>query len=103
VTLGPGQVLLQFLGVLTYFVYYLPECFWGCSVGKGLLGLRVCRATTTDPPGLGRGLLRTALFYVLLNPGTLAAMVLFATLPVPANPTPAEQQQIMVRVALAGL
>ena len=47
-------------------VYFLPECFWGCSVGKGFLGLRVCRATTTDPPGLGRGLLRTVLFYLLL-------------------------------------
>jgi hypothetical protein len=43
----------------------LLEGIWGWSPGKGLLRLRVVTATSTDPPGLGRGLVRTLTFYGL--------------------------------------
>jgi hypothetical protein len=65
---GGTATLLRLLpDILSFLLYFLPEGVWGCSLGKGLLRLRVTEAATSDPPGLWRGLLRTALFYLLLN------------------------------------
>jgi uncharacterized RDD family membrane protein YckC len=63
--------------------FYLPwslytiilEGLWGWSVGKGLFRLRVRRADGDAAPGLGRALVRTALFAVVpLVTGGLAAL-----------------------------
>jgi hypothetical protein len=44
-----------------YFLFL--EGVWGCSVGKRALRLRVVGGAGTDPPGWGRVLLRTAVFF----------------------------------------
>ncbi len=56
-----GQSLLW----VGYFVWL--EGAWGCSLGKRLLGLRVWRAGGSDPPRLAQVLLRTVLFFALVN------------------------------------
>jgi uncharacterized RDD family membrane protein YckC len=43
------------------------EGIWGFSLGKLLMGLRVCRADGVEPPGIARGLLRSVIGYFLLN------------------------------------
>jgi hypothetical protein len=58
-------VLLAYFGLL--------EGLWGWSLGKRLLGLRVRRASGTAVPGIPRALLRTLVFYLLLNTGSLLA------------------------------
>jgi hypothetical protein len=73
--------LLQFAALFAYFLYYTPEGIWGYSLGKGALGLRVCRATNTDPPGFWRGLLRTAIFFALFPCGSLTALMFLPTPP----------------------
>ena len=50
--------------VLTYFA--LGEGLFGATPGKWLLGLRVARVGGTGPPGVGRALVRTAAFNVLV-------------------------------------
>jgi eukaryotic-like serine/threonine-protein kinase len=54
--------LVQLLAQLVYFA--LVERYWGGSVGKRLLGLRVT-AADSGPPSLGRVTLRAALFLLL--------------------------------------
>jgi hypothetical protein len=97
----PGQVVLQALGFLVFLVYFLPEGLWGYSLGKRMLGLRVQRAASGEPPGLGRGLLRSALFILLLGGGSLAAIVVFASLNVPMHPTPEDQSRMLLRIGVA--
>ncbi len=46
------QITLQLIAIPTYFLYFLPEWLLGYSLGKGLLGLRVRRTTSDEPPGL---------------------------------------------------
>jgi hypothetical protein len=53
-----GLLLPQFL----YF--WVTEGIWGCTPAKRLFRLRVTRATSCEPPGLTRALLRTAFLYL---------------------------------------
>jgi uncharacterized RDD family membrane protein YckC len=55
---------------LHVFYYSLLEGVWGRSLGKRWLGLRVTPVTGSDPPGVGRALLRTVLFFALLTIGS---------------------------------
>jgi hypothetical protein len=67
----------QLLGVLIFLAYFaVPEAIWGWSLGKRWLGLRVVRASGAERPGLGRSLLRTGVFYSLLNLSTFAIWLL---------------------------
>jgi hypothetical protein len=57
------SVIASFVFVVPFVLYFwLSEGLWGCSVGKWLLRLRVTRADGLERPGLGRALLRTAVF-----------------------------------------
>jgi hypothetical protein len=66
---SPGMViaLLASLGIeWSRYVYYLVlEAVWGCSLGKRVLGLRVCTVTGSGPPGWRPALLRTLVFFAL--------------------------------------
>ncbi len=56
-----------YLFVLVLAVYFvLSEGLTGTSLGKRLLRLRVCRAGSTDPPGLLRAGVRTLIFFLLI-------------------------------------
>ena len=48
-----------------YFV--VLEGRYGASLGKRLLGLRVCRVGTTEPPGFKRAAVRMLVFYLLVT------------------------------------
>ncbi|WP_052639661.1 protein kinase domain-containing protein [Zavarzinella formosa] len=48
-----------------YFVLF--EGLFGRSIGKAILGLRVCRQGTTMPPGFKRAGLRTVIFFLLIT------------------------------------
>jgi hypothetical protein len=50
-----------------------PEWLWGCTAGKWLLGLRVCRPGDVEPPGLIRSLVRYLVFFAGVS---LPAMIL---------------------------
>jgi hypothetical protein len=100
---GLGQLLLQGVQILVYFLYFLPECFWGYSVGKGLLRLRVTGVATNEPPGLWRGLLRTGILYLLLFGGSLSAWILAATIVSFPIPTEMGNQLIVLAVIISGL
>jgi uncharacterized RDD family membrane protein YckC len=58
-------ILLGTSLMMTYFA--ILEGFWGLTLGKALLRLRVCTATGSDPPGFLRALWRTVLLYVLTS------------------------------------
>jgi hypothetical protein len=61
-----------------WLLYFgLAEWLWGCTAGKWLLGLRVCPLARTEPPGLGRTLVRFLVFYLLTNLGNLAWLLMF--------------------------
>jgi eukaryotic-like serine/threonine-protein kinase len=51
--------------VLWFFYFVLLEGIGGASLGKWLAGLRVNRIDRGGPPGLGRGLVRSLVFYAL--------------------------------------
>ncbi len=54
--------------------FWFAEGWWGASIGKAVLGLRV--RLNNEAPGLGRGLLRSVVFWVLfLAPGPLSQQV----------------------------
>src|SRR5260221_11741985 len=97
-TLSKGLLVLQMLNVLWYFVYFAPEWIWGASLGKFLVGLRVCRMATTRPPGFWRGLLRSAVFYGVINGGSQIGTALFSIMP--TAPTPKAQEQAMWYMAV---
>jgi hypothetical protein len=50
---------------LWFFYFSVLEGMTGASVGKWMVGLRVSRVSQGGPPGLGRGLVRAAIFYAL--------------------------------------
>jgi hypothetical protein len=63
---GMVRLLLLLSGVIPFLGYFiLLEGWWGCSLGKRLLGLRVCTPAGIDPPGLVRATVRTGTWYVL--------------------------------------
>jgi hypothetical protein len=66
--------LLEWLILLLYFA--VPEAFWGWSLSKRWLGLRVVRSSGAGRPGLWQSLLRTGVFLALLNLGEIAGWVL---------------------------
>ncbi len=78
---NPTQVRFFVRGVnlgifLLYFI--ILEHVWGCSLGKGLLGLRVCTTRWIDPPSWGAAFVRTVIFFSLIHLGVLvSALVLF--------------------------
>jgi uncharacterized RDD family membrane protein YckC len=68
-----AQLGYQLLAALLFLGYYaVPEAFWGWSLGKRFLGLRVVRASGGERIGLWRSLLRTGVFWGLLNLSTFA-------------------------------
>jgi len=65
---NPLLQALAFVPSILGFVYFvLLESTWGASLGKRLLGLRVYRAQGEGEPGLSRILLRTFVFFGLLD------------------------------------
>jgi hypothetical protein len=65
------------VGLGIHLLYYgVLEGVFGAAAGKRLARLRVCTAAGVDPPGLARGLLRALAYYVLLDFGTGAAVLL---------------------------
>src|SRR5207244_4754330 len=60
-----GGFGISFIPELLYFTAW--EGLWGKTLGKWLLGLRVCRAVDGRPPGLPRALVRTAVFGLLMH------------------------------------
>jgi serine/threonine protein kinase len=96
----PWNIAIQVLGILTHFLYFLPECFIGCSLGKALLRLRVRRTTSDDPPGLWRGLLRIAVFYLLLHLGSVVFLVFTIASPSLEHLSPQEQARAMLPLGL---
>jgi hypothetical protein len=64
---------------LLYFA--LSEGWWGCTLGKRWLRLRVCTVPGSDVPGLRRALLRIGTWYLLMGlPGLVVRL-----LPAPAE------------------
>ncbi|MBA4063265.1 MAG: hypothetical protein C0501_06050 [Isosphaera sp.] len=59
------------IGVVVLGYFAVGEGVFGATPGKWLLGLRVSRVGQAGPPGLGRGVVRTGVFFALL--GLLAA------------------------------
>lgn len=59
---------VQVLSMLPPVLYYtLLEGWFGWSVGKWLLNLRVCRTEDRDPPGLARALWRTLVYHMFIG------------------------------------
>jgi hypothetical protein len=67
-----------------YLAYFgVLEGIWGFSLGKLLLGIRVRDTRGSGPPGLIRGLLRSLVFLLLWEAGTLANLkILMQEIPV---------------------
>jgi uncharacterized RDD family membrane protein YckC len=71
VSSGAGHVHVELFGLhwisvalmLAYFA--IGDGRFGATPGKWLLGLRVSRLGTTEPPGVLRGLIRTGVFHLL--------------------------------------
>ena len=70
---GVSEVLLSLTLDVLYF--FLLEGRWGASLGKRLLRLRVRRASASLRAGLGCVLLRTAIFFLLIELGPIALLV----------------------------
>ena len=78
---------LQFLEQFGLFVIWFERCLWvayfavlegtlGATLGKWLAGLRVSRVDRGGPPGLGRGLVRSLVFFALTElPADLVEML----------------------------
>jgi uncharacterized RDD family membrane protein YckC len=82
-----ARLLARSADISIFMLYFsILEHVWGCSLGKGILGLRVCTTRWIDPPGWGAVLVRTAVFCCLIPLGALvSALMLFfvpADLPV---------------------
>ncbi len=69
----PQEKELALVVDVAYFV--LLEGLWGASLGKRMLRLRVRRASTNSHPGLGRVLLRTIVFFILVELAQIAFFV----------------------------
>src|SRR5262245_66045367 len=78
-------------GALLFWLFYaVSDGRWGATPGKWLLSLRVCHASSTDPPGLGRAFGRALAFWCLLNLGLLAYLLIGPPEPLsPDNASPA--------------
>jgi hypothetical protein len=71
-----SRSLMLGLTAPVFLYFWLSDGLWGRSVGKWLLRLRVTRAGGGERPGLGRALLRTAVF--VATGGLLTNMALYA-------------------------
>ena len=59
---------VRWLAIGLLFAYFaLGEGLFGATPGKWLLGLRIAREGRTEPPGIGRALVRTVAFHALLG------------------------------------
>jgi uncharacterized RDD family membrane protein YckC len=68
----------NFLPLVLFPIYFVVlEGRYGASIGKRLLGLRVCRFGSTDPPGLKLAVRRTLAFYLLVTVTLFPSIVLF--------------------------
>jgi hypothetical protein len=73
--------LHQIVPLVLFPVYFfLLEGLTGRSWGKWLVGLRVCRQGTTQPPGLRRAAIRTLVFYLLVTVTVTHAWLVVARL-----------------------
>lgn len=64
---GYTETILSYSALVIFPIYFvLLEGLTGASLGKRLLRLRVCTAHSTEPPGLLKATIRTAVFYVLI-------------------------------------
>jgi uncharacterized RDD family membrane protein YckC len=73
---GTAQALLagRVTSIVVIFVYFLVlERSAGCSLGKGVLGLQVCSASSVDPPSWPAAGLRSLVFTGLIAGGALAS------------------------------
>jgi hypothetical protein len=95
----PGRRLVTEFGAFMAGWFYLALTTWwsGCSVGKRLLGLRICRTATSDAPCLGAALLRAGFLLALLFVGELATTT-WSFFDAP-NPKPEAQAQREPRFA----
>jgi hypothetical protein len=64
------------LAALFVIYFVVLEGAWGTSLGKGLLGLRVCSLRWLEPPQLPSALIRTVVCYALPGLGLLIAAAL---------------------------
>src|SRR6516165_4821471 len=73
------RLLSRAIDIAVFLLYFtILEHVWGCSLGKGLLGLRVCTAHWIDPPRWSATFVRTAIFCCLIPLGGLvSALILF--------------------------
>jgi hypothetical protein len=79
------------------------EGLLGWSLGKRLLRVRVGRIAGTEPPGIGRVLVRTVSLYLLFNVGGyLANVALVATDSIPRQGSSLSQRQAII-VAATGM
>lgn len=79
--------LTQLLPLVFWSLYYaVLEGKWGCSLGKRWLGLRVCRRSGSEPPGVARALVRTLLWQGCLSGPSLVYTYLCPTEMAAANP-----------------
>jgi hypothetical protein len=97
------QAALHLVSTALFFLYFMPEPFLGWSLGKRILGLRVCGAGTTDPPGWRRGLLRTTVFYLLLYGGSWLTFLLVVVLEETPTVDLTGQAHLSLRTILLGM
>jgi uncharacterized RDD family membrane protein YckC len=84
----PRGILISSWGTAVVLLYYtICEGLWGASLGKWLLGLRVCTPRGSSPPGLVRGLVRTLVFLVCVNLANVLLVTWMVLDPAPMGPS----------------
>ncbi|HMF18618.1 MAG TPA: protein kinase [Gemmataceae bacterium] len=76
------RLLGRAVDLCVFLLYFtILEHVWGCSLGKGMLGLRVCTTRWIDPPGWPAAFVRTAIFCCLIPLGALVSALVLALVP----------------------
>src|SRR5262249_2341235 len=71
------EALARMASLLVFWLYFLVlEHMWGCSLGKLVLGLRVCTGRSIDPPSWKATAVRTGVFLALLPIGSVVGPLL---------------------------
>lgn len=73
---GASLVQQGLLAALFLLYFVVLESGWACTLGKGVLGLRVCTPRWLEPPPVGRVLVRAAICYAAWFAGGLVGAAL---------------------------